>query len=136
MNSDLQESATPRRVIVTGGAAGIGQATVALLRRRGDDVTVLDLPGRDEDADGFVACDLADPDSIDRAAKELGDGWDVLCNVAGVPGTATPERIMAVNFLGLRQLTECLLPGLRSGGAIVNVASTAGLMWQQNYESV
>lgn len=124
-----------RRVVVTGGAAGIGRATAALLREQGAEVTVLDLPGRAGEADGFVGCDLADPESIDLAVKELGDGWDVLCNVAGVPGTVPAERVVAVNFLGLRHLTEALLPRLRPGGAVVNVASTAGAMWQQNYES-
>jgi NAD(P)-dependent dehydrogenase (short-subunit alcohol dehydrogenase family) len=123
-----------RRVVVTGGAARIGAATVALLRRTGARVTVVDLPGRSGDADGFVACDLADPASINAALQELGDGWDGLCNVAGVPGTQPPDRVIAVNFLGLRHLTDMMVERMAPGGAIVNVASTAGSLWQQNYE--
>ena len=122
------------RVVVTGGAAGIGAAVVAVLQAQGAEVTVVDLPGRTVGGAGFVACDLSDPDSIDRAAKELGPGWDALCNVAGIPGTQPPEKVVAVNFLGLRHLTEAMLDNLRPGGAIVNVASTAGSLWQQNYE--
>jgi len=125
-----------KRVIVTGGAAGIGAAVVNLLRDRGAEVTVVDLPGRPVQADGFVPCDLGDPDSIDKAITQLGGGWDGLCNVAGIPGTHPPDRVIAVNFLGLRHLTENLLNSLQPGGAVVNVASTAGSLWQQNLESV
>jgi NAD(P)-dependent dehydrogenase (short-subunit alcohol dehydrogenase family) len=39
-----------------------------------------------------------------------------------------------VNFLGLRHLTEAMIDNLRPGGAVVNVASTAGSLWQQNYQ--
>lgn len=123
-----------RRVIVTGGASGIGAATVTLLRDQGADVAVVDLPARAPAAGSFVACDLSDADSIDRAVEALGPGWDALCNVAGVPGTVAAERVVAVNFLGLRHLTDRMVERLHPGGAIVNVASTAGSMWQQNYE--
>ena len=125
-----------QRVIVTGGAAGIGAAVVKLLRESEAEVTVVDLPGRSVDGCGFVACDLSDPNSIDKAVVELGDGWDGLCNVAGIPGTQPADRVIAVNFLGLRHLTGNLLRTLRSGGAVVNVASTAGALWQQNFETV
>jgi len=124
-----------RRVIVTGGAAGIGAAVTNLLRQRGAAVTVVDLPGRPVNIDDFVACDLGDPDSIDKALTELADGWDGLCNVAGIPGTHPAYRVVAVNFLGLRHLTEGLLDRIRPGGTIVNVASTAGSLWQQNFET-
>jgi NAD(P)-dependent dehydrogenase (short-subunit alcohol dehydrogenase family) len=84
----------------------------------------------------MVECDLGDPASIDEAVQRLGDEWDALCNVAGVPGTHPRERVIGVNFLGLRHLTEAVLPRIRPGGSIVQVASTAGTLWQQNIEMV
>jgi NAD(P)-dependent dehydrogenase (short-subunit alcohol dehydrogenase family) len=125
------------RVIVTGGASGIGAATVDLFRDRGADVTVLDLPAAKVPDDvRLVECDLGDPSSIGVVAGELGGDWDALCNVAGVPGTHDPARILAVNFLGPRLLTELLLDRMAPGGAVVNVASTAGCLWQHNLETV
>jgi NAD(P)-dependent dehydrogenase (short-subunit alcohol dehydrogenase family) len=58
-----------------------------------------------------------------------------LLNVAGVPGTLPPETVARVNYLGLRMLTEAVLPKIRQGGAIVNVASTAGENWRDNVEA-
>lgn len=125
---------TGERIIVTGGADGIGSATVDLLLSRGAEVTVVDLPGRDRDGCSVVPCDLADPASIDAAVASLEGSWDALCNVAGVPGTRPAEHVIAVNFLGLRHLTDALLPSIRPGGAIVSVASTAGMFWLENYD--
>lgn len=122
------------RAIVTGGADGIGRATVAALRARGDEVTVIDLPARAVADSPFVGCDLSDPASIDAALEELDGPWDVLCNVAGVPGTRPPEHVIAVNFLGLRRLTDGVVNRIRPGGAVVSVASTAGMFWLENYD--
>ncbi len=119
------------RVLVTGGATGIGAATVARLQLAGAHVTVLDLA---EPASGnvrFIACDLADPASIDAALKTLDGPWNALINVAGIPGPHPAEPVIAVNFLGLRHLTERLLPRMATGGSVVNVASTAGRDWQR-----
>jgi len=125
-----------KRVIVTGGASGIGQAAAETLRVADLEVTVLDRRAPAGPSQGFVECDLADPRSIDAAVERLGDGWDALCNIAGIPGTAPAEQVIAVNFLGLRHLTEAMLPRLTAGGSIVNVASTAGALWQQNLPAV
>lgn len=125
------------RVVVTGGASGIGAATVELLREQGAAVTVVDLPGALVPADvPLVACDLGDPSSIDAVLGQLDGEWTALCNIAGVPGTHDPERVIGVNFLGPRHLTNQLVERIVPGGAIVNVASTAGCMWEANLEDV
>ena len=54
----------------------------------------------------------------------------MLAYVAGIPGTFDAGDVLRVNFLGMRALALGLLPVLRSGGAIVSVASVAGLAWQ------
>ena len=76
------------RVVVTGGASGIGAAVTAQLLARGARVAVLDLTV-DAVAKGAVGlrCDVADRSSVqqavDTAAETLG-GIDVVVNNAGV----------------------------------------------------
>src|SRR5271155_248601 len=43
-------------------------------------------------------------------------------------------KTLAINFYGLRELTQSLAPRLREGGAVVNVASIAGYGWRANLE--
>ncbi len=69
-----------------------------------------------------------------RLLSEIGDGWDMLAHVAGVPGTAPAADVLKVNYLGMRLMVEGMLPLLRQGGSIVTVASTAALGWQQRLD--
>jgi NAD(P)-dependent dehydrogenase (short-subunit alcohol dehydrogenase family) len=111
------------RFLVTGASSGIGAATAALLRDEGDEVVELDVRPRT----GGIACDLGDPDDVRRAARSIDGEFDGIAQVAGVPGTLAPERVLAINFLGPRLLAELLLPKLRRGGSIVFVSSLASL---------
>lgn len=120
-----------RRVAVTGVSSGIGRETALRLSAAGAEVIGLDRaqPGSDLGLARWVEVDLADPDSIDAAAAAVDGPLAALCNVAGVPGQAGVETVLAVNFLGLRQLSERLREQLR-GGSVVNVASFAGAGWR------
>jgi len=69
-----------------------------------------------------------------RLLDQIGPGWDMLAHVAGVPGTAPPADVLKVNYLGMRLMTEGMLPLLRPGGSVVAVASTAALGWEQRTE--
>ena len=112
-------------VVVTGAASGIGAATVARLVAAGREVIGLDRqPAR---GCPTVLCDLARPETIDAAVGELPAELGGLANVAGVPGTFPAELVMRVNVLGLRHLTEALLPRFGLGAAVVNVASVAAV---------
>jgi NAD(P)-dependent dehydrogenase (short-subunit alcohol dehydrogenase family) len=116
-------SAAP--VVVTGAASGIGAATAARLVVEGREVIGIDRqPAR---GCPTVLCDLARPDTVDAALAELPGEIGGLANVAGVPGTFPAELVMRVNVLGLRHLTEALLPRLAPGAAVVNVASVAAV---------
>jgi NAD(P)-dependent dehydrogenase (short-subunit alcohol dehydrogenase family) len=66
--------------------------------------------------------------------QTLPQRFDALCNVAGVSGRIGAARTLAINFYGLRELTQGLAPRLREGGAVVNVASIAGYGWRANLE--
>ncbi len=124
---------------VTGGASGIGAATVRVLRERGARVAVLDLHAADE-GDLAVATDVADDASvrsaIDRVVAELG-GLDILVNCAGIGAqgdvTANDDdewlRVLQVNLMGVVRTCRAALPHLRqsSAPAIVNIASVAAV---------
>ena len=117
-------------IVVTGGASGVGEALVA--RLAGHQVWVLDRNAPVELADGhhYVRVDMSQSDAIDSALSGLPASVDGLANVAGVAAAPEPETVLAVNFLGLRHLTESLIPRLTDGGRIVSVSSVAGREWR------
>ena len=120
-----------KRILITGANGGIGRATIAALRERGASVMGLDV----EAADGVVAADLRDVESVERAVAQailaLG-GLDVLVNNAGVGGSDAaglpPDEhalaVLDVNLLGAWRASAAALPVLlKSRGRVVNVAS-------------
>jgi len=123
-------------VALTGGATGIGAATVARLRAADCEIHVLDVADPKTDGVRFVRCDLGDPNAIDAAIGGLPERLDALVNVAGIAGPEPAVGVVAINFLGLRHLTESLVPRVREGGAVVNVASTAGWDWKKREDVV
>jgi NAD(P)-dependent dehydrogenase (short-subunit alcohol dehydrogenase family) len=121
-------------IAVTGAASGIGRATAELLVKRGAYVVALDRRRPTSTDVGFVEIDLADRASIDGSLATLQSTLHGLVNVAGVPGSLDGETVMRVNLLGLRHLTEAVLPHMAPGGAIVNVASCAGTGWRAHLD--
>jgi NAD(P)-dependent dehydrogenase (short-subunit alcohol dehydrogenase family) len=115
--------------VVTGASSGVGRALAQFLARHG--VTVVGLDRRDppDREIAHVRCDLADPRAIDAAVERLDERVDALANVAGLPGTSPADQVLAVNFLGMRHLTERLLPRIQRGGSVVNVSSSEGRHW-------
>lgn len=116
--------------VVTGSASGIGRAIA--MRLIGDGHRVIGWDRTVEQADGIeaVVVDLTSPDSIERAAARLPEELAGLINAAGVPGTADPGTVLAVNLWGTMQVTLRVLPGIRRGGAVVSLASIAALRSQ------
>jgi len=138
-----------KRVLITGGAGGIGQATAARFLEEGARVAILDvsegaLARARERLPGLAAAlraDVADPDSVKRAFAELDALWgglDILVNNAGISIRhrfldITPEewrRVIDVNLNGMfyvaQQAARRMLEA--GGGVILNMASTNGLM--------
>jgi NAD(P)-dependent dehydrogenase (short-subunit alcohol dehydrogenase family) len=131
------------RLLVTGGASGIGLAVARAAADRGAAVAVLDLQpsGLPAGITGFRA-DVADETSaaaVEQAAAHLG-GVDVLVNNAGIGAVGTVEdnpltewrSVFEVNVLGIVRVTRAALPHLRRSphAAVVNtcsVAATVGL---------
>ena len=127
-----------RIVVVTGGARGIGRATVQRFVAAGDRVIAL---GRDatalhalQNAETQV-CDVTDEAAVTRVFDAIG-AVDVLVNNAGM-GESAPlhqttleswQRHLSVNATGAFLCMRAVIPGMRERGegAIVTVASTAG----------
>ena len=126
-----------KRVVVTGSASGIGEATARLAAERGADVVGLDVKRPASHPGEFVQCDLSDPASIDAAAEAIGGPVHALFNCAGLSGGAAPPiPVITVNFIGTRRLTERLLERMEAGSAVVSVASLGGRGFEQNLEPV
>lgn len=125
-----------KRVLVVGGATGMGAATAELLVDLGATVVVMDAAPVAMPEVHPIAVDLRDKASIDAAIGECGGPIDALFSCAGVAdGTAGIEKI---NFLGHRHLIDCALSQklLSRGSAIGMISSAAGLAWEKDIELV
>jgi 2-keto-3-deoxy-L-fuconate dehydrogenase len=124
------------RVLVTGGAAGIGAAVVDHFRSARAAVAVLDLTDPQRDDVVFVQADLADDVSVASAVasaiNQLG-GLDVLVNNAGIGAQGGVEdntddewhHVLDVDVIGPVRVTRAALPALRQSphASIVMVGS-------------
>ncbi|MCB9795407.1 MAG: SDR family oxidoreductase [Alphaproteobacteria bacterium] len=141
-----------RRVLITGGAAGIGLRMAHALSARGAKVHLWDLheAAAEAAAEGLRAeggeawaqgCDVSDKDQVRARAEALiaaHGGVDILINNAGVVSgkpllelsDADIERTFGVNTLALFWVTRAFLPGMiaRGEGHVVTIASAAGLI--------
>ena len=143
-----------KRVLITGGAGGIGTASAARFLEEGARVVVLDCDegalrrvGQELPALGGVICaDVSDPDDVARAFEELDDrigGLDVLINNAGISlrhrfVDVSPQewrRVIDVNLNGVFFVAQAaahrMLAG--EGGVILNMGSTNGLVGYHYY---
>lgn len=123
-----------RKIVVVGAGSGIGAAVAKHFHDRGDHVLAVDVREHQTPATEYALCDLRDADSISALLSQIGSGWDMLAHVAGVPGTAPAADVLKVNYLGMRLMTEGMLPLLQQGGSVVAVASTAALGWDQRVD--
>ena len=123
-------------IVLTGAASGVGDATARRLIERGHEVISLDIKEPTAKVAAHHHCDLSDPASIDATVASLDGRYASLLNVAGVPNAVGDERTIAVNILGLRQITEALWERIADGGTVVNVASIAGNQWRKRREAI
>jgi NAD(P)-dependent dehydrogenase (short-subunit alcohol dehydrogenase family) len=146
MPAEQLDAASEGRVaVVTGGASGIGQATVARLAAEGLRVAVLDMSDTTTgDAKLALGVDVTDPYAVEWAFRQIVETFgriDVLVNNAGITGSAeatvchlTPieewDRVQAVNVRGPFLCTRAVLPTMlaQGNGHVITVASVAGLV--------
>jgi NAD(P)-dependent dehydrogenase (short-subunit alcohol dehydrogenase family) len=138
--------------VVTGGAMGIGAATARRLAVAGAAVVIGDVAGEPAAQLAEAICagggqaralpaDVREPDEVERligAAQAAFGGLDILVNNAGIAlarsTTETTQEewdgVIGVNLTGAWLCARAAIPRMieRGGGAIVNVASNAGLV--------
>jgi NAD(P)-dependent dehydrogenase (short-subunit alcohol dehydrogenase family) len=158
MMSSFNNLLEGRRVLVTGGARGLGYAFAQAIAQAGARVVIADvLAGRVQQAAcelsergldvSGVTLDLASPDSIEacmeRTVKRLG-GLDGLVNNASITNSGgksceqldieTWDQVMQVNVRGTWLMTRAALPALRESGrgAVINLASDTPLWGAPN----
>lgn len=137
---------TGKRIMVTGGASGMGQSLVEALSDSGAKVVSLDLNADAGESIAaavgahFIACNVADEKSVQQAVKlaveKLG-GLDILIHAAGIaPGSPAEDitleswnKVMSINSTGTFLTNVAVFPYLKAngGGAILNFASAAGV---------
>lgn len=122
---------TGKRVIVSGCFSGMGAATAEELVKLGAEVHGFDFKQSEVPMASFTEVDLREPASIDAAVAKIGGPVDALFNCAGLAHTYPALDLMKVNFIGLRHLTEAVLPLMKEGGSITSISSNGGLGWTQ-----
>jgi NAD(P)-dependent dehydrogenase (short-subunit alcohol dehydrogenase family) len=143
-----------KRVLVTGGAGGIGFATVKRFLAEGSRVVIMDLDGVASqrtftelpDLSGVIMADVSDDKEVERAFDELDvifDGLDILINNAGISirnkfMDISPDqfrKVVSINLNGVfyvaQQAAKRMLAG--DGGVILNMGSTNGLVGYHYY---
>jgi len=143
----MDASARGLRVLVTAGAAGIGEAFAKAFADAGARIFICDVDAAALEAFrarrpaiGATVTDVSDPRQVDRLFAEaeafLG-GLDVLINNAGIAGPTAPvediaiadwDRTIAVDLNGMFYCTRRAVPLLKAagGGSIINLSSVAG----------
>ena len=143
----MSDDLTGRRALVTGAARGLGLAVTELFLERGATVMVSDRDGAEAEAvaerlgDNVYAntCDVTVSEDVQAmvaaAVADMG-GIDILVNNAGIeiakPVTEHTDEeylhLLKINVHGVFMCTKYAVPALADGGgAIVNLASAAGL---------
>jgi len=136
-----------KKVLVTGGASGIGAATVKAFLASGAQVAVFDKQFEVESKDERlwqIPVDLLDIDQIDNAFEKLYE-WgslDILVNNAGIEFVGTVEetseeqwdRVFDTNLKSIFRCTKRALPWIKaSQGVIVNTASQLGFVGADSF---
>ena len=146
-------SLSGKKAIITGGAGGIGLAAVRIFTAAGAQVIIADIndeagaKAARETGAQFIRCDVSDSQDVQRVIAAAEGKLDILYNNAGVywngrDGRITEiaeenwEKIIAINLRSVFLFCKYALPLLmKQGGAIINTASSAGMIGIPNCDA-
>lgn len=122
------------KAVVTGAASGIGFAISELLRNRGWEVCGIDLHA----GGGIVAADVSDPEAMEAAARQIGDGpfnavisaagiWDMRDDRHSHVDLGLWERTWRINVTGTMLTLRNFEPRMAEGSCFVTFGSVAAL---------
>ena len=123
---------TGKKVVVTGGASGMGEAVVKMIAGLGAEIYMLDIKAGNLPVKQFIPVNLAQKDSIDAAVAALPGDLSAVFHCAGVAGKIylgnqfTELDVVTINYIGLRYAIEQLTKKMKPDSAIVLVSSIAG----------
>jgi NAD(P)-dependent dehydrogenase (short-subunit alcohol dehydrogenase family) len=124
-----------RTALVTGGSAGIGRAIAARLQSGGATVVVADIDRAGAAHEPFVQVDVTDPSAVERMLTDV-EPTILVNNAGGYDEPVFPDaplehslRLMELNLGSVMRAIHFAVPAMQrfGGGAIVNIASAAGL---------
>jgi NAD(P)-dependent dehydrogenase (short-subunit alcohol dehydrogenase family) len=120
-----------KRVLVVGGASGMGAAAAKTAAELGAEVVVMDYAPVAYPVRQALTVDLRDEVSIDTAIDQLEGPVNAIFSAAGV---ADGQDLMRINFIGHRHLIERMLANdqLPRGSAICFISSLAGIGWEND----
>jgi 3-oxoacyl-[acyl-carrier protein] reductase len=146
---------TGKVALVTGAAAGIGQAIAIAMAQNGASVLAVDVSENAEETldtlrqiggpHAFFRCNVADREQVQRTAHEVQQAFgqvDVLVNNAGTNSPAELRRpiheysieewhrVIAIDLDGLFYFCRAVIPGMveRKSGNVINIASVMGII--------
>ncbi len=125
-----------KRVLVVGGATGMGAAAAQKAAGLGAHTIVLDIAEVSYECDQYIHVDLGDQSSVDGAVRAIGAPVHAVLACAGVAdGTG---NLMLINFTSQRHLVEALVKGgkLGRGSSVSFISSAAGMGWMSNLDQV
>ena len=143
-----------KNMLITGGASGIGLATVVRCLKEGANVVIADLPGSNGQAQAkalngahgrclFVPCDVTQTQQVNEAVQTTVDrlgSLDAVFNNAGIAGSGPAHqtadadylRVIDINLNGVFRVARAALQVMlaQGSGNIVNCASILGTLGQ------
>jgi NAD(P)-dependent dehydrogenase (short-subunit alcohol dehydrogenase family) len=121
-----------KRVLVVGGATGMGAAAAKAVQSLGGRAVVMDYAEVPFATEQSIEVDLRDVEAVDTALAAVDGPFDAVFSAAGV-ADGTPG-VMRINFIAHRHIIERLVTEgrLGPGSAVCAISSVGGLSWEKN----